>query len=85
MGSFREIEIGFINIICVRIRSKDVQQMFNRILGGGTNIGPYWYPPSYPHPQRQQTSPARGQTNCNESIYFLLFSIVFMQKGSKSC
>ena len=29
----------------------------------GTRIGPYWPPSPDPHPQRQQKSPARMQTN----------------------
>ena len=70
MGHSKEIEIGFINIIFVRIVSKK----------GLKNVFPYlgwWYkywsllvpPPPKPHPRRQQKSPARG-ANTLEHNYF---------------
>ena len=31
------------------------------LLGAGASIGPYWFPPPHPHPQRQQKSPPREQ------------------------
>ena len=68
MDHFKEIEFGFINIIFVCIGSNKATTMFFRILRGGTNIGPYCFPPNphphaHLHPWRPQTSLARGQNN----------------------
>ena len=72
MCHFKEIEIGFINILFPYWVEQCPNLVFPPYIGWGTTIGLYSIP-AQSHPQRQQKSPARGQENKNETMILSIF------------